>query len=250
VVAKLASNLDANRPILFRTYEHPSNVECTIWEAARATTATPTFFEPIKIGDLSIRYIDGGVGLNNPIDQLRKEAEAQFEVCGVACIVSIGCGQKPVIKIKKRSYFSQALQTSHPKDIVKVCAELVADSEEAHDRTGAYFAKQPGVYFRFSVNKDAGVGMEEWKKLEDVAATTTNYMEASDIQQQFRLVARLLSSRDVQMQVSDISGITIFLYLTNNSCFEKRCDIASKSSGTTQTETMSSSISGVYWKEG
>lgn len=46
VVAKLASSLDANRPILFRTYEHSSNVECQIWEAARATTATPTFFEP------------------------------------------------------------------------------------------------------------------------------------------------------------------------------------------------------------
>jgi patatin-like phospholipase/acyl hydrolase len=54
VVAKLASSLDANRPILFRTYEHPSNVECKIWEAARATTATPTFFEPIEIGDLRI----------------------------------------------------------------------------------------------------------------------------------------------------------------------------------------------------
>jgi patatin-like phospholipase/acyl hydrolase len=75
VVAKLASSLDANRPILFRTYEDPRNVECKIWEAAQATTASPIFFEPVEISDLRIRYIDGGVGLNNPIDQLRKETE-------------------------------------------------------------------------------------------------------------------------------------------------------------------------------
>jgi predicted acylesterase/phospholipase RssA len=205
VVAKLASSLDANRPILFRTYEHPSNVECKIWEAARATTAAPTFFEPIEIGDLRIRYIDGGVGLNNPIDQLRKEAEIEFDGCGVACIVSIGCGQTPVIKIPKKGHFLQAIRTYIPKGIADACVELVTGSEEAHDRTEAYFTGRPGVYFRFSVNKDTGVGMEDWKKLEIVAATTTNYMESPNIQHQLRQVIQSLSNRRVQMHISEIS---------------------------------------------
>jgi predicted acylesterase/phospholipase RssA len=205
VVAKLASDLDANRPILFRTYEHPSNVECKIWEAARATTAAPTFFEPIEIGGLKIRYIGGGVGINNPIDQLRKEAEMQFNGCGVACIISIGCGQKPVIKIPTRSRIPQAIQRYNSADIAKACADLVAGSEEAHDRVEAYFTGRPGVYFRFSVDKDAGVGIEEWKKLEDVAATTVNYMESPNVQHQFIQVTQSLSSRVVQMQISHIS---------------------------------------------
>jgi hypothetical protein len=145
------------------------------------------------------------VGLNNPIDQLRKEAETQFDSCGVACIISIGCGQRPVIKIPKGGYFSQAFQTYIPASVATAGVELVTSSEEAHDRTEIYFTGQPGVYFRFSVNKDIGVGMEEWKKLEEVAAITANYMESPNIQHQFKQVTRLLSSQKVQMQVSDIS---------------------------------------------
>jgi hypothetical protein len=47
--------------------------------------------------------------------------------------------------------------------------------------------------------------VEEWKKMEVVAATTANYMESPNIQHKFRQVTQLLSSREVQMQVSDIS---------------------------------------------
>jgi predicted acylesterase/phospholipase RssA len=232
VVAKLASSLDANRPILFRTYEHHSNVECKIWEAARATTSNPTFFEAIEIGDLKIRYIDGGVGLNNPVDQLRKEAETQFDGCGVACIVSIGCGQKPVIKIPKWSLFSRA---DIPTSVTKACIELVTDSEEVHDRTEAYFTGRPGVYFRFSVNKDTGVGMQDWKKLEEVAATTANYMEATNIQNQFRQVTQSLSSREVRTGVSDISRDNRLSLHNRLSYFELRYAIASKNCITART---------------
>jgi hypothetical protein len=145
------------------------------------------------------------VGLNNPIDQLRKEAETQFDGCGVACIVSIGCGQMPVIKILKKGRFLEAIRTYIPKGIAEACVALLTGSEEAHDRAEAYFTGRPGVYFRFSVNKDMGAGMEEWKKLEVVAATTTNYLESLNIQHQLRQVTQSLSNQKVQMQVSNIS---------------------------------------------
>jgi patatin-like phospholipase/acyl hydrolase len=36
-----------------------------IWEAARATSAAPTYFERLKVGD--DEFIDGGMGYNNPV---------------------------------------------------------------------------------------------------------------------------------------------------------------------------------------
>ena len=51
-------------PTLFRTYEVTKNgsYNCKIWEAARATTAAPTFFKRIKIGSLAsgVEYVDAG----------------------------------------------------------------------------------------------------------------------------------------------------------------------------------------------
>ncbi len=69
---------------------------CRIWEAARATSAAPTFFKRIEIGPSGsgIEYVDAGLGCNNPIKQVIEEAVRVFgEDSEVACIVSIGAGQ-------------------------------------------------------------------------------------------------------------------------------------------------------------
>jgi len=72
-----------------------------IWEAARATTAATTFFAPaeIKSRNITSKFLDGGLGANNPSDQLWYEAE---EVWGpgllqpqIRCLLLIGTG-KPV----------------------------------------------------------------------------------------------------------------------------------------------------------
>jgi len=60
-----AYNMDANIPVLFRSYEsHEPHSNCKIWEAARATSAAPNFFKRIEIGRAQ-PYIDGGLGRNN-----------------------------------------------------------------------------------------------------------------------------------------------------------------------------------------
>ena len=69
--------MNANIPVLFRTYQsreiHP---DCKIWEAARATSATPTLFKRIEIGGQP--FIDGGLGHNNPSRLLLDEAKGLF----------------------------------------------------------------------------------------------------------------------------------------------------------------------------
>ncbi|KAJ7106876.1 acyl transferase/acyl hydrolase/lysophospholipase, partial [Mycena crocata] len=70
VCAMNTTNMNAHIPVLFRSYDSPQEpaIDCAIWEAARATSATPQLFKPIEIwnGVRKQRYVDGGIGNNNP----------------------------------------------------------------------------------------------------------------------------------------------------------------------------------------
>jgi predicted acylesterase/phospholipase RssA len=63
----------ATGAIRMRSYGTPMDdaFPASIWEAARATTAAPTFFLPNRINNTS--YGDGGVGWNNPREEAISE---------------------------------------------------------------------------------------------------------------------------------------------------------------------------------
>jgi hypothetical protein len=74
VCARSAHTLAANIPVIFRTYDGRDEpaAKCAICEAARATSATPTFFKRIKIGPSQCAepFVDGGLG-RNPLDVVK-----------------------------------------------------------------------------------------------------------------------------------------------------------------------------------
>ena len=93
--------MNANIPVRFRTYQSDEpHSNCKIWEAARATSAAPTFFKRIEIGR-NQPFIDGGLGRNNPSQVVLDEAKAIFGARQIGCLVSIGTGQAEVIEIQK-----------------------------------------------------------------------------------------------------------------------------------------------------
>ena len=98
-----------NIPVLLRTYNSPEEepVYCTIWEAARATSAAPTFFKRMVIG--TTEYIDGGMGANNPTDLLLQEAKSLFPDGKIACVLSIGTGKPDTIRIPKPGLFQRVI---------------------------------------------------------------------------------------------------------------------------------------------
>lgn len=72
-----------------------------VWQAARATSAAPTFFTPCEIPELGV-FLDGALGHNNPtnealdeLDVLIKE-DPEFKDRNIDCIVSIGTGEEPI----------------------------------------------------------------------------------------------------------------------------------------------------------
>ncbi len=60
-------NIEARRPYYFkRKKAREEGEDFPIWEVGRATSAAPTYFEPIKLRPRNFALIDGGVFVNNP----------------------------------------------------------------------------------------------------------------------------------------------------------------------------------------
>ena len=120
-----ALNMNARKPCLFRTYKAPEYQlpNCMIWEAACATSATPTFFERIIINEE--QFIDGGLGGNNLIHQVLQEAELMFPDRHIACIVSIGTGQAETISIPKPDWIQRAI----PLDVIDAMRKIATNCE-------------------------------------------------------------------------------------------------------------------------
>ena len=179
----LADNMSAKIPTLFRSYRAPTNqtADCSIWEAARATTATLKLFTPISIANSSValRYIDARHGGNNPVSQVLKEAKALFPDRPVACIISIGSGHPSTIHIPKPGILQRVGLLSD--DILGAVSAMATDCEEKHQEAAGTFANTPGVYFRFNVREGMqDVGSEEWKKYHYVASHTHQHMKMQE----------------------------------------------------------------------
>jgi predicted acylesterase/phospholipase RssA len=158
-----ALNMNANIPVLLRTYQsrHELPLDCKIWEAARATSAAPTFFKRIEIGR-GQPFVDGGLGRNNPSRLLLDEAKSLFGARQIGCLVSIGTGQAEVISIKKPGVFQRIV----PTDIIDTLKAIATDCEATHESMLGLFTNSPNTYFRLNVDQGMQrIDLSEWEKL-------------------------------------------------------------------------------------
>ena len=182
-------------PTLFRSYDVAKNKEynCTIWEAARATSAAPTFFKRIKIGPSGsgIEYVDAGIGCNNPVKQVIAEAARVFgEDARIAGIVSIGTGQSGSVGLARPDAFQKWL----PTDLVRVLREIATDSGRVAEEMESKYSKAPGLYTRLDVDRGLQtVSLDEWKRLGVVRSHTKNYMRLEINDKRVDNVVELLS---------------------------------------------------------
>ena len=91
VVAKQALHADG-KPTVFHSYlgEGIRPSKCPIWQAARATSAAPSFFKAMYISNPlpGINYIDGGLGHNNPAEVSLEEGSRIWPNAKRFCLVS------------------------------------------------------------------------------------------------------------------------------------------------------------------
>ncbi|KAI5801046.1 acyl transferase/acyl hydrolase/lysophospholipase [Pyronema domesticum] len=133
---------------LFRSY-HMSELDVDhdvmVWEAARATTAAPTFFKAINIGrpGSEVRYVDGTMGHNNPV-KIR--------------IITL--------------------------DIIDALARVATSADRVAEEMEHEYRNRPGVYFRLNVDQGLlGITLDEFKKLAEVQVHTKQYLESVRVDQ-------------------------------------------------------------------
>jgi predicted acylesterase/phospholipase RssA len=154
----------------------------TIWEAALATSAAPTFFDPVQIGVR--RYVDGAIGANNPVSEVEDEASNIWcDATGkleplVKCFISIGTGDPGKQPIHDRLWRFLA------EDVVKVATE----TREMDDRfTGRWRAHLDTRYFRFNVQQGLqGIGLAEYLQEAKIYAATCEYLDGHSLKRRVR----------------------------------------------------------------
>ncbi|KAL9017793.1 MAG: hypothetical protein Q9185_004882 [Variospora sp. 1 TL-2023] len=171
-------------PRLFRSYTVRENAStnCKIWEAARATTAAPTFFKRITIeddGGAQEDFLDGGLRFNNPARLVLEEAMTCFEGASkLGCLVSIGTGHAGTIGLSQPDAFQKIL----PTEMVGVLKRITTNCEETAHELAGRFRQSPDRYFRYSVSHGVGsISLEEWEKMNEVQVHTKAYMQEVDV---------------------------------------------------------------------
>ena len=146
---------------------------CKIWEAARATSAASTFFEPVQIGPNRQLFVDGALtGSNNPIRTAHVEARDVWPTAD-RLILSVGTGAAP----------GQAV-TGNLLELANRLKDMVTDSEKTNRsfRMDNNEMVRNGRLYRFNVMLGlANIGLEEHEAIGRIATYTDTYLDDPDV---------------------------------------------------------------------
>ncbi|PGH34123.1 hypothetical protein GX50_03086 [[Emmonsia] crescens] len=174
-----ATAFETKSIVRLKSYRLPGDayLSPTILDAARATSAATSFFEPANIG--TRRYVDGALGANNPVDEVWNEAQNIW--CAedgaleplVNCFISIGTGNPGVSPMNEGALKVLA------KDMVKMATQTERTAETFQARHRGLFDRKR--YFRFNVAQGLQtVGLEEYKKEGLLEAATDDYLISTE----------------------------------------------------------------------
>ena len=179
-----------NRARRLRTYDPSTIGQCAIWDAARATSAAPYFFEAAEISfrpGVTERFVDGALGCNNPVLELYHEAKDTFPDQDIDCIISIGTGSARHGSVPRPKKW----ETKVPTNIINALKTIALSCERSHEQMLELFRDNPGAYRRFDVDASPEkIGLDEWKKLGEVQTRTIDYMEKPDVRRRMITAAK------------------------------------------------------------
>ncbi|KAG8742964.1 hypothetical protein FRC10_000586 [Ceratobasidium sp. 414] len=208
--AKDISNTDARH---FRTYRFDNedrSFEFKIWEAARATTAAPAYFERISLGGED--YVDGGLQVNNPVIPTLAEGMVSFgKARTVGCLLSIGTGLVPAMNLHDNQGVLGGMRNL--LELGKALFGLATNSQLAH----SYVTQLNGAnklseeYFRF--NADVGIPKQGDPDLENKIISLDDVASLEKFQ---KMTEDYLKTDKVQKDIIKCAGILSALYRQKN----------------------------------
>ncbi|CUA67580.1 Calcium-independent phospholipase A2-gamma [Rhizoctonia solani] len=171
-----ARSADASRPVRMRSYLVPHDAEpenFKIWEAARATSAAPTYFRPIEAGDDKVPYIDGGVsGHSNPSWLAMQEAKYLWPKRQIGLFMSLGTGSPSMIEFRSKWALSMF------RDFINLGTSTGQIHEMAWQKFNDDYQISP--YVRLSVDHlISKVSLSDLSSLDKIVAATHAYLEVA-----------------------------------------------------------------------
>jgi hypothetical protein len=223
VIATSASNAEGPA-VLFRSYQcqgFDAN-KCTIWQAARCTSAAPSLFKRVFV-DVPAPggwYVDSG-RFNNPSELALAEAGRIWMRVKQFCLVSVGTGRQknvefmdikdsgsPVAKIESTSKPSTSrillkipgaqkvkkvrnvpAGLAELKKIATACVEMSASLESVHNKM-VWMVNSPDPdirahlrYHRFNVERGMdNIRLQEWKTAIRMGELTARSLAEEEVQ--------------------------------------------------------------------
>lgn len=242
------------RPVLLCSLPCPDNLEeCLVCDAARATSAAPTYFAAQKINGRI--FVDGGFEFNNPsralfdhctIDSRRIESQKPSLLSNAiptptlihhrgldfyqARIINLGTGTTPDDPtLAPRNQFAAILPPalrfllfwSGEMKALAVDSERIADEMRSLGGPNGHFRKGPYANFRyerFSANNGVCfIKLDKWKKLEEIKTLTLEYLEVAEVKQNLLQVAKEMATEYLNgLEVKRIPAILSQHLVTNN----------------------------------
>lgn len=161
-----------------------------IWEAARATSAAPTYFPPAVVDKMT--YVDGGVVANNPTEIAWHEASNLFGDDKIGLVLSIGTGIGNITEKKTSTLFTWA----------NAMADMVTNTKTTDNSVRRWATKLNNLlgekicYRRLDVPISNGDKLAIWK-LKDITAwrqEVNNYLATPDAQIIFKTVVKRIKN--------------------------------------------------------
>jgi predicted acylesterase/phospholipase RssA len=208
VVATNASGADGP-PAIFRSYDcdNYDADKCRIWEAARCTTAAPTFFRPMFVRihpRPGQRFLDGGLRYNNPSRLAIAEAKHIWPTVNRLCLVSIGTGWQKSLHLVSENGTSASSRSKiimrgsrALRNIVQHIVDMSTNSEPVH-RDLLHLSRsadptQQFPYFRFNVQTGMDdIPLEEWKAMVRTKGLTSRYMAEANTEREEHNCVKIL----------------------------------------------------------
>lgn len=161
-----------------------------IWEAARATSAATTFFNPITIGPNEQSFLDGATGSNNPVRKLWQEAKTIWHKPQnpldeqIQCLVSIGTGVPSLEPFGKDPFAIGRTLLQIAVETERTANDFQREHEELDEQNR---------YFRFNVLRGLEkVKLEDRKSRNIIVTQTQAYGSSAPMQKDLRTLKQVL----------------------------------------------------------
>ncbi|KAF3317983.1 hypothetical protein TWF173_009804 [Orbilia oligospora] len=175
-------------PVFLRSYDNEKqsdhySADIKIWEACRATSAATTFFDRFERTSQGVRqtFVDGAFAYNNPVSRVYQEA---IDLWGdkESLLISIGTGDKP-----------DSSMTGGLKSLLVGIVDIVlaTDKEDREFKEEHLDLIDAGLFYRFNVPGIARIGIEEYKKLDEISAVTKSHLSRPDTNRSMKFYSEI-----------------------------------------------------------